>query len=45
MGQETYKIPRVTDEQIHLFFVDMAKDFGSFTVDVHVGHESIGPIA
>jgi hypothetical protein len=45
MGQETYKIPRVTDEQIHQFFVDMANDFGSFTVDVHVGHESIGSIA
>ena len=45
MTQEIYKIPRVTDAQIHRSFVDLANEFGSLTVDVYVGHESIGQIA
>ena len=45
MGQVNYKIPRVTDEQIHRSLIELAKEFGEFQVSVQVGDAHIGNIA
>lgn len=44
MGQVNYKIPRVTDEQIHRSLSELARDFGSFQVGVQVGDAHIGQV-
>jgi hypothetical protein len=44
MGQVNYKIPRVTDEQIHRSLVTLAKEFGSFSVGVQVGDAHLGQV-
>lgn len=44
MGQVAYKIPRVTDEQIHKSLIELAVEFGSFNVGVQVGESHIGQI-
>lgn len=44
MGQVAYKIPRVTDEQIHRSLSELAAEFGSFGVGVQVGDAHIGQI-
>lgn len=45
MGQVAYKIPRVTDEQIHRSLSKLAAEFGGFRVGIRVGTDDIGPIA
>lgn len=45
MGQVAYKIPRVTDEQIHKSLSELAAEFGSFSVGVQVGDAHIGQIS
>lgn len=44
MGQVNYKIPRVTDEQIHRSLITLANEFGSFQVGVQVGDTHIGQV-
>lgn len=44
MGQVAYKIPRVTDEQIHKSLIELAVEFGSFNVGIQVGDAHIGQI-
>lgn len=44
MGNINYKIPRVTDEQIHRSLVALANEFGSFRVEVNVGDTHIGQV-
>lgn len=44
MGQVNYKIPRVTDEQIHRSLVALANEFGSFQVGAQVGDTHIGQV-
>lgn len=44
MGQVNYKIPRVTDEQIHRSLETLANEFGSFQVGVQVGDAHIGQV-
>jgi hypothetical protein len=45
MGQVNYKIPRVTDEQIHRSLIELTKEFGAFQVGIQVGDAHIGQIA
>lgn len=45
MAHVAYKIPRVTDEQIHRSLSALAADFGNFSVGVQVGDTHIGNIA
>lgn len=42
MGQVVYKIPRVTDEQIHHALTQLAHEFGQFEVSLHTGDIPIG---
>lgn len=42
MGQVAYKIPRVTDEQIHKSLIKLAIEFGNFNVSIQVGDTNIG---
>lgn len=44
MGQVNYKIPRVTDEQIHRSLVTLANELGSFQVGVQVCDNHIGQV-
>lgn len=45
MGQQVYKTPRVTDEQIHRALIELGKEFGPFNVGVQVTDASVGQIA
>jgi hypothetical protein len=42
MGQVAYKIPRVSDEQIHRSLIELANEFGKFDVSVNVGDTNVG---
>lgn len=44
MGQVNYKIPRVTDEQLHRSLIELATEFGAFVVGVQVGDAHIGQV-
>lgn len=44
MGQVAYKIPRVTDEQIHRSLCELAAAFGNFGVGIQVGDANLGQI-
>lgn len=45
MGQVAYKIPRITDEQIHRSLGELAREFGAFQVSFHVNDIHIGNAA
>lgn len=45
MGQVNYKIPRITDEQIHRCLTELSAEFGPFQVGIQVGDAHIGQIA
>jgi hypothetical protein len=45
MGQVAYKIPRITDEQLHRSLLELAQEFGPFNADIQVGDTNIGQIA
>ncbi|WP_396267660.1 hypothetical protein [Ideonella sp.] len=44
MGQVNYKIPRVTDAQIHRSLQKLSEDFGQLQVGFSVGDKSLGQI-
>lgn len=44
MGQQSYKIARVTDEQIQRALVELAQEFGPFSIGASVSDSSVGQI-
>lgn len=45
MGQVAYKIPRITDEQIHRSLSELSREFGAFQVGFQVGDAHLGQIS